>query len=339
MQNKKNIALISLLAFLGIQTQAMAETWKFTSPTTQRTTYFVGGQTPNSTAELKIFRRYKRTLTLNNCGWGRFTKSSTANSVKVLYNSAAPGTEIGSSNVGRMNITEASAAPACTSNSEGGYTDSLASTPANSAIQVGNVIWIKGGTAPGTYSIDYINEIVRQAKTNNCGIARLSAPSPTAKYTLQGFQIGSYSAEDEGDLAMIQSQEVLCRKDRTTGNGIQFKPSAPLGGTGLYKLDDGRAFVIGTPGSTIAINYPGTPTASNPTPADRTTNVVINACGFKVVTATTVARWNNAPKLGGATPTTWNEAAKSASQLPYCRTRDAKIFAPSNSWVAALGVS
>ncbi|NJL90848.1 MAG: hypothetical protein HC916_14445 [Coleofasciculaceae cyanobacterium SM2_1_6] len=167
------------------------------------------GQTPDTSIEVTTVRTAQRVLTLNNCGWGKFTESATS-----------PVAAIRSS--GSTLSIAAGTAPTCVRAvaPATGYVDSNPSDAVGTVIKAANVVWIKGGSTVGAYSIDVDTNRISRAKANACGVASLtiSATRPLTTFTFAGtnYTLANLPATTNGGL--------ICRKSST--GAIAFVPVA-----------------------------------------------------------------------------------------------------------------
>jgi hypothetical protein len=169
---------------------------------------FFPGQTAGSTIEVSTPKTSVKTLTLNNCGWGKFTESATSPVAEIRSNGVA--LSIGSG-----------AAPTCTKAvaPATGYVDSNAGAAIGTAIRAGNIIWIKGGATVGAAVFDVDANKLIKVKVNACGFGSVTI-SPTRtmdKFSLAGtnYTLPNLPATTSGGL--------ICRKD-AAGNGVSFVP-------------------------------------------------------------------------------------------------------------------
>src|SRR4028119_1111546 len=112
---------------------------KWTDAATSKTYVYVPGQTAGSA--VPGFNAPKapvtRSLTLNNCGWGSFTKSPTS-----------PPTNITGANWAGKTM---GAAPTCVKDAAPATTYTTSNPAATgTVVDDGTKIWVRGGTGPGT---------------------------------------------------------------------------------------------------------------------------------------------------------------------------------------------
>jgi hypothetical protein len=120
-----------------------------------------------------------RTLTLNNCGWGSFTKSATSPPTLIT------GSGITVNWAGKTN----GAAVTCTAP----VTPATAYTSSNNGavgtiVDDGSKIWIKGGSTAGSAIINVTSAGTVSTKVNGCGFLRITT-SPSRPMT--NFSIGT----------------------------------------------------------------------------------------------------------------------------------------------------
>lgn len=139
-----------------------------------------------------------RTLTLNNCGWGSFKKSTTSPPTLIT------GTGITVNWAGKTNgaavTCTAPVAPATayTSNNNGAV---------GTVVDDGSKIWIKGGAAAGAAIINVTSAGTVITKVNACGFLRITT-SPSRPMT--SFSIGTTNYT----LAALPAvtKPMICRK-------------------------------------------------------------------------------------------------------------------------------
>lgn len=170
----------------------------------------IPGQTPDASIEITTLRTAPRVLTLNNCGWGRFTES--ASSPVAAIRAGASTLSIGTG-----------IAPTCVreTTSTGAVFYSTNNTGAvGTVVKADNVIWIRGGTTVGAYSIDVDTNRIAKAKANACGVASftISATRPLTTFTHAGtnYTLANLPATSSGGL--------ICRRTQT--GAIAFAPLA-----------------------------------------------------------------------------------------------------------------
>lgn len=140
----------------------------------------------------------QRVLTLNNCGWGSFTKSATSPPTLIT------GANWAGKTTGPAVTCVRNPAPALT------YTS-------NNAGQVGTIvddgvkIWIKGGAGIGSLPIGVVTSSIITTKANACGFARVTA---SVGRPMTVFQIGATNFT-LADLPTVVAP-MICRKVGTT---------------------------------------------------------------------------------------------------------------------------
>ncbi|MEG4420820.1 hypothetical protein QUA70_19835 [Microcoleus sp. LAD1_D5] len=169
----------------------------------------IPGQTPEASIEITTLNTRSRSLTLNNCGWGKFTESTTAPVASLVAGgstlSIAPGV-----------------APTCVkeTTSTGAVFYSTNNTgPTGTVVKAANVIWVRGGTTIGAYAIDVNTNKISKAKSNKCGVASftITATRPLTNFTHSGtnYTLASLPSTTNGGL--------ICRNS-STGGAIAFAP-------------------------------------------------------------------------------------------------------------------
>ncbi|MEG4115313.1 MULTISPECIES: hypothetical protein [unclassified Microcoleus] len=174
---------------------------KWTDAATSKTYVYVPGQT--AAAPVAGFSAPKapapKTLTLNNCGWGSFTKSATS-----------PPTNITGGSTNWAGKTSGAAVTCSAGASSSTYTASNTG-PVGTVVDDGSKIWIKGGTGPGSLAIEVTASGVITTKANACGFVRVTVGTSRP---MTNFSIGA----TEYTLAAIPSvpAPMICRKVGTT---------------------------------------------------------------------------------------------------------------------------
>lgn len=169
---------------------------KWTDSATSTTYIYVPGQTAGNsiTGFTAPGVSRDRVLTLNNCGWGSFTKSTTA-----------PPTNITGANwAGKTN----GAAPTCTKDPSPATTYTTSNNAATgTVIDDGTKIWIRGGTTIGSATIGVTSSGTITTKANACGFVRVTTG---ATRPMTNFTIGSTAYT----LAALPSvaNPMICRK-------------------------------------------------------------------------------------------------------------------------------
>jgi len=115
-----------------------------------------------------------RVLTLNNCGWGSFTKSATSPPTLVT------GADWAGRTTGTAPTCVKDAAPALT------YTSNNAGV-VGTIVDAGTKIWIKGGTTVGAATIGITTSGAITTKANACGFVRVTT---SVARPMTAFQIG-----------------------------------------------------------------------------------------------------------------------------------------------------
>ncbi|MEG4065431.1 hypothetical protein [Microcoleus sp. SVA1_A1] len=170
----------------------------------------IPGQTPETSIEITTLNTKARVLTLNNCGWGKFTESATAPVASIVAGGSTLSIGTG-------------AAPTCvrstTTTGAVYYADSNSADAVGTAIKAANVIWVKGGSTLGAYAIDVNTNKISKAKANKCGVASftITATRPLTTFTHSGtnYTLASLPATTNGGL--------ICRNS-STGGPIAFVP-------------------------------------------------------------------------------------------------------------------
>jgi hypothetical protein len=171
---------------------------KWTDTASSKTYVYVPGQTAGSA--VNDFTAPKapaaRNLTLNNCGWGSFTKSATS-----------PPTNITGAGTNWAGKTTGSA-PTCVKDPSPATTYTTSNPAATgTVIDDGTKIWIRGGTAAGTAAISVTSGGNITTKANACGFVRVTT---SESRPMTSFSIGATSYT----LAALPSvtKPMICRK-------------------------------------------------------------------------------------------------------------------------------
>ena len=170
---------------------------KWTDAATSKTYVYVPGQTAGAAVPGFSAPRepVARSLTLNNCGWGSFTKSATS-----------PPTNITGADTNWAGKTTGTA-PTCVRNP--GATTYTTSNPAatGTVVDDGTKIWIRGGTAAGTVAINITSGGNITTKANACGFLRITT---SESRPMTQFSIGTMNYT----LANIPAvpAPMICRK-------------------------------------------------------------------------------------------------------------------------------
>lgn len=162
------LAGLGLIAAVGVPLGAIAETatfgtvHKWTDTAANKTYIYVPGQTAGAPATGFSAPKapVSRVITLNNCGWGSFTKSATS-----------PPTNITGAN---WPATSGSA-PTCTKDPSPATTYTTSNLAATgTTIDDGTKIWVKGGTAAGSVTLQISSGGNITTKANACGFIRVT---------------------------------------------------------------------------------------------------------------------------------------------------------------------
>ncbi|HLO52500.1 MAG TPA: hypothetical protein VK211_29140 [Kamptonema sp.] len=168
---------------------------KWVDSASGKTYVYVPGQTPD--AAVSGFSSEKapttRVLTLNNCGWGSFTKSTTSPPTNITGANWPPTS-------GSAVTCTKDAAPATT------YTASNTS-PVGTIIDDGTKLWVKGGTGPGAVTLQITASGAITTKANGCGFVRVTTSTSRPMTT---FKIGATSY-NLSSLPTVTSP-MICRK-------------------------------------------------------------------------------------------------------------------------------
>lgn len=193
---------LSLLAIALAPCNALAN---YTTPhkvTVDGKTYvFIPGQTAGS--PVTGFSAPKapttRVLTLNNCGWGSFTKSATSPPTMIT------GANWSGKTTGSPVTCTKNAAPATT------YTSSNPLAAVGAIIDDGTKLWVKGGTGPGSVTLQITTSGTITTKANACGFVRVTT---STSRPMTEFKVGATSYT----LASLPSKTspMICRKVGTS---------------------------------------------------------------------------------------------------------------------------
>jgi len=199
------LAGLGLIAAVGVPLGAIAQTanfssvHKWTDAATSKTYIYVPGQTAGAPATGFSAPRppVSRVVTLNNCGWGSFTKSATS-----------PPTNITGANW----PAQSGAAPTCTKDPSPATTYT-SSNPAATGTMIddGTKIWVRGGTAAGSVTLNITSGGSITTKANACGFVRVPV---SESRPMTNFSIGATNYT----LAALPSVSapMICRKVGTT---------------------------------------------------------------------------------------------------------------------------
>ena len=207
--------ILSVLALAGVVVGSIAPAVfaNFAVPhkyiEADKTYVYIPGQT--AAAAVAGFSSAKeaaqRTLTLNNCGWGSFTKSATSPPTLIT------GANWAGKTAGPAVTCVKNAAPATTytSNNTGAV---------GSVVDDGTKIWIKGGTTIGSVPIGVVTSGLITTKANACGFVRVAVSTGRP---MTAFQIGATNYT----LAALPTvaAPMICRKVGTTS--ATYVPATP----------------------------------------------------------------------------------------------------------------
>lgn len=203
---QKAFAGIGLGAIVLAPLAAIAQTANFTSvhkwtdAASSKTYVYVPAQTAGSPVTDFTTPRTAapRVLTLNNCGWGSFTKSATSPPVSLT------GADWAGKTTG--------AAPTCVKDPAPALTYTTSNNAATGAVvDDGTKIWVRGGTGPGAATVTITTAAKITSKANACGFLRVAA---STSRPMTNFSIGTTNYT----LAAIPSVSapMICRKVGTT---------------------------------------------------------------------------------------------------------------------------
>lgn len=204
------VAGLGLAAILGVPLAVVAQTANYSSvhkwvdAATSKTYVYVPGQTP--AAAVAGFTSEKapatRVVTLNNCGVGYFTKSTTSPPV-MITGANWPATS--------------GAAPTCTKAvaPATGYVGSLDSSPVGTTIDDGTKIYVKGGSGPGSVTLQITASGNITTKANACGFLRVAV---STSRPLTNFKIGATSYTF--DSLPSVTAPMICRKTSPTTSAV-----------------------------------------------------------------------------------------------------------------------
>lgn len=171
----------------------------------------IPGQTPEASIEITTLRTAPRNLTLNNCGWGRFTESATSPVAGIRSGGVTRSISTGTAPTCVRETTTTGVVFYSTSN------DGAIGT----VVKADNVIWVRGGSGGGPYApyaIEVDSNRIARAKANACGVASftISATRPLTNFTHSGtaYTLANLPATTNGGL--------ICR--RTQAGSIAFVP-------------------------------------------------------------------------------------------------------------------
>lgn len=199
------VAGLGLAAILGVPLAVVAQTanyssvHKWTDAATSKTYVYVPGQTVGSPVTDFTSEKSPTTkvVTLNACGWGSFTKSTTS-----------PPTNI----TGATWPPTSGAAVTCTKDPSPATTYTASNNGAvGTMIDDGTKLWVKGGTGPGAVTLQITAAGKITTKANACGFVRV-AVSTTRPLTT--FSIGSTNYTLSSVPAV--TNPMICRKVGTS---------------------------------------------------------------------------------------------------------------------------
>jgi len=181
------------------QTANFSSVHKWTDAATSKTYVYVPGQTAGNA--VPGFTAPKaptpRVLTLNNCGWGSFTKSATS-----------PPTNITGANW----PAQSGSAPTCVKDPSPATTYTTSNPAATGTIiDDGTKIWVRGGTSSGSVSLQITSGGNIITKANACGFVRVAI---SESRPMTNFSIGAINYT----LSALPSVSapMICRKVGTT---------------------------------------------------------------------------------------------------------------------------
>ena len=191
------IALAPIAAIA--QTASFSSVHKWTDSASSKTYVYVPGQTAGNA--VPGFTAPKaptpRVLTLNNCGWGSFTKSATS-----------PPTNITGANW----PAQSGSAPTCVKDPSPATTYTTSNPAATGTIiDDGTKIWVRGGTGSGSVSLQITSGGNITSKANACGFVRIatSTSRPMTEFSIgaTNYTLGTLPAVDK---------PMICRKMGTS---------------------------------------------------------------------------------------------------------------------------
>src|SRR6476620_3778445 len=158
------------------QTANFSSVHKWTDAANSKTYVYVPGQTAGNA--VPGFTAPKaptpRVLTLNNCGWGSFTKSATS-----------PPTNITGANW----PAQSGSAPTCVKDPSPATTYTTSNPAATGTIiDDGTKIWVRGGTSSGSVSLQITSGGNIITKANACGFVRVAI---SESRPMTNFSIGA----------------------------------------------------------------------------------------------------------------------------------------------------
>lgn len=133
-------------------------------------------------------------LTLNACGWGKLSNSTTSPILNITG---------GSTNFGAKT---SAAPPVCVKQADGTNFDSNSAATVGTVIDAGTQIWIKGGSGIGTLAVDVTKQAVINSTINACGFSKLAV---NATRPLTTFMVGATNYTLSSVTSMPASQ--ICK--------------------------------------------------------------------------------------------------------------------------------
>lgn len=175
---------------------------KWTDTVSSKTIVYIPGQTAGAAVTGFVAPKapVARSLTLNNCGWGSFTKSATSPPTLIT------GADWAGKTTGTAPTCVKDAAPATT------YTTSNPAAT-GAVVDDGTKIWVRGGTTIGTASISVTSGGSITTKANACGFVRVTVGTSRP---MTNFSIGATNYT----LAALPTvaAPMICRKIGTTSS-------------------------------------------------------------------------------------------------------------------------
>jgi hypothetical protein len=191
------IALAPLSAIA--QTATFTSVHKWTDAASGKTYVYVPGQTAGNpvTGLTSPKTAAPRVITLNNCGWGSFTKSATS-----------PPTDITGANWAEKTT---GAAPTCSTGASSSTYTTNNPAATGTVVDDGSKIWIRGGTSSGSVTITISSAGAITSKANACGFLRVTT---STSRPMTSFSIGATNYT----LAALPSvtKPMICRKVGTS---------------------------------------------------------------------------------------------------------------------------
>jgi hypothetical protein len=191
--------VLSPIAALAQSAGDFGAVHKWTDSVTSKTYVYIPGQTAGSAVSGLTAPKAPsaKNVTLNNCGWGSFTKSTTS-----------PPTNITGANWPATSGT----APTCIKDAAPATTYTTSNDAATgTTIDDGTKIWIRGGTAAGVLPITITSGGTITTKANACGFLKVTVSTSRPMTT---FSIGA-SNYTLADLPSV-ANPMICRKVGTS---------------------------------------------------------------------------------------------------------------------------